>query len=326
MRRKAIFFDRDNTLIVNDRYLGDPDRVELIPGAADAIARGRAMGFAIVVISNQSGVARGMFDEPAVRAVNSRMEELLAQQNPQAIIDHHEYCPFHPDGVIEQYRRESDLRKPRAGMIYRAREALALDLSGSWVIGDTPRDIDAGRSAGCRTIYFQHPDIKPSPDAVPKSTSRADHISDSLSDAINFIESATTAEKNTPQTMPSQSDPVSNNAGAVNRAPLQELPSNIPPRSEGGPAMKLADPSDENPSMEFLLSQILLELKRAHEPARHMDFSLARLLAGIVQVIVIAVLMIAYLDVNNASTLQPLLLLALVLQGIVIAAILAGRK
>src|SRR3954466_6780650 len=89
MKRPAVFFDRDNTLIVSDGYLGDPQKVTLISGAADAIARGRALGFATVVVSNQSGVGRGMFDEDAVRAVNARMDDLLLAENPQAIIDRH---------------------------------------------------------------------------------------------------------------------------------------------------------------------------------------------------------------------------------------------
>src|SRR5439155_23237372 len=113
-------------------------------------ARVRRMGFATVVFSNQSGVARGMFDEQAVCAVNRRIEELLVQANPDAIIDRQEYCPFHPEGSVEFYRQESDLRKPKPGMILRAANQMALDLSRSWVIGDAPRDIEAGKAAVCR--------------------------------------------------------------------------------------------------------------------------------------------------------------------------------
>jgi histidinol-phosphate phosphatase family protein len=297
MRRKAIFFDRDNTLIANRAYLGDPNSVRLVDGAADAIARGRALGFAIVVISNQSGVARGMFDEAAVRAVNTRMEQLLAAENPEAVIDHHEFCPFHPDGVVEQYRRDSDLRKPKAGMIYRARESLALDLQGSWVIGDTYRDVEAGRSAGCHTILFSHPTLEPSPDASTKSNARPDHTCTSLAEALDFIESA---ETHKPVLHP-------------------------PARVEGGPAAKLPEPPPSEPDLQSLLEQLLIEFKRAN-PAHHTDFSIARLLGGIVQVIVIAVLLVAYLNTGQTATQQSLLLLAIVLQGIVVAAAMAGRK
>ena len=81
MKRPAIFFDRDNTLIVSDGYLGDPEKVVLTDGAPTAIARARAMGFATVTVSNQSGVARGMFDEEAVEAVNRKIDELLRSAN-----------------------------------------------------------------------------------------------------------------------------------------------------------------------------------------------------------------------------------------------------
>src|SRR5688500_2715223 len=95
MKRPAVFFDRDNTLIANDGYLGDPNGVILIDGAADAIARARALGYATVVISNQSGVGRGMFTEEAVHAVNAKLDEMLRTQNSAAVIDRHEFCPFH---------------------------------------------------------------------------------------------------------------------------------------------------------------------------------------------------------------------------------------
>src|SRR4051812_5687869 len=165
MKRPAVFFDRDNTLIVSDGYLGDPAKVVLIPGAAAAVAKARELGYAVVVFSNQSGVARGMFSEEDVVAVNARTDELLAAENAGAIIDRHEFCPFHPDGTIDVYARESDRRKPKPGMILAAADKLALDLSRSWVIGDAGRDIEAGHAAGCRTILFTDPALAKSPAA-----------------------------------------------------------------------------------------------------------------------------------------------------------------
>src|SRR5438105_3537920 len=134
MKRPAIFFDRDNTLIANDGYLGDPAGVVLIEGAAEAVAKLRSYGFAVVTFSNQSGVARGMFTEDAVRAVNARMDELLREKNPDAVIDAHEFCPYHPNATVEAYRQESDLRKPKPGMIMQAAQRLDVDLSRSWVV------------------------------------------------------------------------------------------------------------------------------------------------------------------------------------------------
>ena len=141
MKRPAVFFDRDNTLIACDGYLGDPAKVELIEGAAEAIVRVRELGFAAVVFSNQSGVARGMFPEEAVHAVNHRLDDLLHEEDPQAIIDRHDFCPYHPGAKLAKYRIDSDLRKPKPGMIYQAQRLLNLDLQRSWVVGDAPRDI-----------------------------------------------------------------------------------------------------------------------------------------------------------------------------------------
>ncbi len=185
MPKPAIFFDRDNTLIINDGYLGDPAKVILMPGAAGALARAKSLGYIVVTISNQSGVARGMFDEAAVQAVDKRMDELLLAGNPQAKIDLHLYCPYHPDAVVSAYKKESDLRKPTPGMILAAAEQLDLDLKASWVIGDGHRDIEAGQRAGCRTILFVPTDVPQSEAATGKSA--ADFVVNSLTDAVERI-------------------------------------------------------------------------------------------------------------------------------------------
>ncbi|HZN68584.1 MAG TPA: HAD family hydrolase [Tepidisphaeraceae bacterium] len=187
MKRPAAFFDRDNTLIVSDGYLGDPTKVVLVDGAAEAVARVRALGFATVVFSNQSGVARGMFAEDAVHAVNARMDEQLLDANPAAVIDRHEFCPFHPEGTVEAFRQESHLRKPRPGMIHQAAEKLALDLGRSWVIGDAPRDVEAGHAAGCRTILVHDPSLPPSPAARSASDVEPNFVVNSLREAVDVI-------------------------------------------------------------------------------------------------------------------------------------------
>jgi len=185
MGRPAILFDRDNTLIVNDGYLGDPAGVILMPGAAAAVAAARAAGFTVVVISNQSGVARGLFDEAAVRAVDRRMADLLLSDDPAAIVDLQLYCPFHPTAPLAAYRQDSPWRKPRPGMLLAAAERLSLDLTRSWVVGDAPRDVEAGRAAGCRTVLFTPPAVSASPAAMGKAVADA-HVT-SLADAVEFI-------------------------------------------------------------------------------------------------------------------------------------------
>ncbi|HUB26609.1 MAG TPA: HAD-IIIA family hydrolase [Tepidisphaeraceae bacterium] len=188
MPRAAVFFDRDNTLIINDGYLGDPAGVILVPDAPAAVAKARALGFAVVTVSNQSGVARGRFTELDVKAVDARMDALLMQADPRATIDRHEFCPYHPEAEIEQYRINSDLRKPRPGMILQAAHALDLDLPNSWLIGDSPRDIAAGKAAGCRAILVQMPDLPISPAADVPATVQPDYVARSLTEAVQLIE------------------------------------------------------------------------------------------------------------------------------------------
>jgi histidinol-phosphate phosphatase family protein len=188
MKRPAVFFDRDNTLIVSDGYLGDPAKVQLIPGAAAAVARARRLGYAVVVFSNQSGVARGMFSEEDVQAVNARMEQMLAAEDAGAVIDRHEFCPFHPEGTVDVYARESDRRKPGPGMILSAARALELELGRSWVIGDAGRDIEAGKAAGCRTVLFVDAGLKKSPAAEARRSVEPDYTAGTLSEAMDYVE------------------------------------------------------------------------------------------------------------------------------------------
>lgn len=146
--RRAVFLDRDNTLIDNDGDLGDPERVRLLAGVGDALRKLREAGFLLVVVSNQGGVARGAFSETDVEAVNARITGLLGP----GVIERFYWCPYHPDGSVEPYRREHSWRKPQPGMLVAAQRDLDLDLGRSWMIGDKPRDVEAGRAAGCRTV------------------------------------------------------------------------------------------------------------------------------------------------------------------------------
>jgi D-glycero-D-manno-heptose 1,7-bisphosphate phosphatase len=290
MKRPAIFFDRDNTLIANDGYLGDPNGVVLIEGAADAVAKARRLGYVTVVVSNQSGVARGMFSEEAVRAVNARVDQLLAEANPAAIIDRHEFCPYHPEAVVERYRQDSDLRKPKPGMIVRAAKQLALDVERSWMIGDGARDMDAGSAAGCRTILFQSPDVKASPEARIKPRTEPDLTCTTLTEAMNFIEQH--PEPPAPPTAP-EPEPVSSRS---------------------------AEPSASR--LETLAEQILHELKHRHEHPQS-DFAVTKVLGGVMQMLSLAVLVYAYFEPAERQT---LLMLAIALQTLTISLLIMGRK
>ncbi len=184
--RPAIFFDRDNTLIIGADYLGDPTKVELMSDAPACVAGARLLGFAVVTVSNQSGVARGLFTEADVRAVNDRLDELLHQANPQAKIDLHAFCPHHPEAQGE-YGTECDCRKPKPGMLISAANELGIDLPNSWLVGDAPRDIEAGRAAGCRTILLTVERIDQSPAAREPSKVEPNFRAATLAEVLDII-------------------------------------------------------------------------------------------------------------------------------------------
>jgi len=169
MSEKAVFLDRDDTLIVDPGYISDPDQVRLIDGVASALNQFRNMGYRLVVISNQSAVARGLITEKQLGHIHARLKELLGRQG--AYLDGIYYCPHHPEGSVPEYRKDSDDRKPGPGMLLTAAQELDIDLSQSWMIGDSARDIHAGRAAGCKTILVDPPtrevrfeDLRSNPD------------------------------------------------------------------------------------------------------------------------------------------------------------------
>ncbi len=153
MSAKAVFLDRDGTLMVDTGYPSKPEDVRLLPGVDLALKSLRQGGYRIVVITNQSGVARGMFTEHGLAEVHRELRRQLEARG--AYIDAIYYCPYHPDGTVAEYSRESDCRKPAPGMLLMAAEEMDLDLVESWMVGDSPRDVEAGQRAGCRTIRLR---------------------------------------------------------------------------------------------------------------------------------------------------------------------------
>ena len=152
MTKKAIFLDRDNTLIEDPGYISSPDQVKLLPGVSEALTELRNMGYMLIVVTNQSAVARGIVTEKVLENIHGKMSTLLAHEG--AYIDKIYYCPYHPEGVVPKYRKESNLRKPQPGMILRAADEMDIDLDNSWMVGNSPRDITAGLNAGCKTILI----------------------------------------------------------------------------------------------------------------------------------------------------------------------------
>ena len=150
--KKAIFLDRDGTIIADKGFVHKKEDLELLAGAVEAIKLANRHGFLVVVVTNQSGVARGLFTEEDVKAFNAQLAQVLAGQGTK--IDAFYYCPHHPQAPLPTYRKECDCRKPAPGLILRAARELGIDLSRSWTVGDNPRDVEAGKQAGCSTILL----------------------------------------------------------------------------------------------------------------------------------------------------------------------------
>lgn len=145
--RPAVFLDRDGTIIEDAGYIGDPDRVRLLPGAAEAIGRLNRAALIAVVVTNQSGIARGLLDEAAYEATRARLDQLLADRG--ARVDGHYHCPHHPD-----ITGPCECRKPGVLLYRRAARELNLDLGASWWVGDQARDVEPATSLGGRGILL----------------------------------------------------------------------------------------------------------------------------------------------------------------------------
>jgi D,D-heptose 1,7-bisphosphate phosphatase len=150
--RAGILLDRDGTIIVDHGYVGSVDRVEFIAGAPEAIARFNRAGIPVAVVTNQSGVARGMYGIDDVVHVHRYIADCLAEHG--AHVDLFLFSPYHPAGIVEAFARTSEDRKPRPGMARAAAAALNLDLPASWVVGDRPEDLGLAEAIGASAIYL----------------------------------------------------------------------------------------------------------------------------------------------------------------------------
>jgi histidinol-phosphate phosphatase family protein len=150
--RPGVLLDRDGTIIVDHGYVGSVDRVEFIEGAPEAIARFNRAGLPVAVVTNQAGVARGLYGVDDVARVHQHIAAHLAGRG--AHIDIFLYCPYHPAGIVEEFARTSQDRKPGPGMAHAAASALNLDLTASWVVGDRPEDVGLAEAIGASAIYL----------------------------------------------------------------------------------------------------------------------------------------------------------------------------
>lgn len=150
MKDFAVFVDRDGTINVDVDFLSSPGQLQLIPRSADAIRELNELGIPVIVITNQSGIARGLYSEQDLKLVHDAMDALLKVQG--ASIQKYYYCPHHPTDGIAPYVTDCACRKPKPGMLYQARDEFGFDLRRSYVIGDKRIDMEAGRSVGAVAI------------------------------------------------------------------------------------------------------------------------------------------------------------------------------
>jgi D-glycero-D-manno-heptose 1,7-bisphosphate phosphatase len=181
--RRAVFLDRDGTMIEERGYLNRLDLVTLFPYTGDAIIRLRRAGFLIVVVTNQAGIARGYFDEAFVRSVHAHLDTLLP---PEAVPDAYYFCPHHPDGSIEAFRRACRCRKPAPGMIEQAAADLGIDVATSFVVGDKWLDMGLANQAGARGILVRTGYGAETADWPPDDV-RAERVVGTLLDAAEYI-------------------------------------------------------------------------------------------------------------------------------------------
>jgi D,D-heptose 1,7-bisphosphate phosphatase len=290
MPNKAIFLDRDETLIEDPGYINNPDQVKLLDGVAESLIELKAIGYKLIVVTNQSAVARGIVTEEVLGEIHDRLKQLLSEKG--AFLDRIYYCPYHPDGAVPKYRKESNCRKPSPGMLLRAADEMDIDLGQSWCVGNSSRDVEAGLRAGCKTILIDTPSHQRQSDpSLSMAGVTADYKAVNIKEAVNIIKkylrlsaddlaqfrSASTA----------QTEPASQAAEPVSHTERQQPQSGL----EEPQAQPLEQEMAENKT-EQLLSSILVQLKSMQRTDMFSEFSIMRLMAGVVQIIVLFCLLI----------------------------------
>jgi D,D-heptose 1,7-bisphosphate phosphatase len=349
MSDKAIFFDRDDTLIEDPGYISSPEQVKLLDGVPRALVELKALGYKLVVVTNQSAVARGIVTEKVLAEIHERLEQLLAEKN--AFLDGIYYCPYHPEGAVKKYRRNSDLRKPNPGMLLKAAEEMDLDLEQSWCVGNSGSDIEAGMRAGCKTILMDLPSrqlqLKP-------GEPRPDYKAVNIKEVVNIVkkyhrslteareaaepeaEPETEAIEQEPENIIEEAESFTETANQESQAPEQKtqraqqeihiaepvLPDSEPFERNNEPCVQgveempeagepvspveesqdeimpkepRADPAEQDVAgdrTERLLADIMTQLKTMQRTDMFGEFSIMRLIAGVIQIVVLFCLLL----------------------------------
>ncbi len=185
MTNIGIFLDRDGTINEEAEFLSSPADVRLIPGAAEAIHEANELGVKVVIVTNQSGIARGLLTEEQLESIHEKLIGLLLES--AATIDAIYFCPHHPDFGEPRYRKECDCRKPRTGMLVQAAREHNIDLKHSFVIGDKLIDMQTGNNAGATTILVLTGYGKRELGLCDRDHARIDYVAEDLRDAIRYV-------------------------------------------------------------------------------------------------------------------------------------------
>jgi D-glycero-D-manno-heptose 1,7-bisphosphate phosphatase len=183
--RSAVFVDRDGVLIDEVGHLARTESVRLIPGAAAAVRRLRAAGHLVIVITNQSAIARGLLTEELLAVVHDRMRAELAREG--AVLDDLFYCPHHPSAGISSYAIDCACRKPAPGMLFQARDRHDIDLANSFLVGDKRSDVAAAHRAGCRAILVRTGHGAAEEAAGFAKDERPDYLCADLTEATDWV-------------------------------------------------------------------------------------------------------------------------------------------
>jgi len=185
MNRIGIFLDRDGTINTEVDYLRSPSDLKLIPGAAEAIREANELDWPVIVITNQSGIARGILDEKTLAAIHEELKMRLAAEN--ASVDAIYYCPHHPDFGAPPWRKTCDCRKPATGMLRTASEEFGIDLPSSFVIGDRMLDVQTALNAHATPILVLTGYGKDELTLCREAGLDVPHVAEDLYDAIRIV-------------------------------------------------------------------------------------------------------------------------------------------
>ena len=286
----AVFLDRDGTLVHEcPDYITNPEDLKLIDGVGQALRRLRAAGYKLVVTTNQACLAKGLLDERTLQKIHDRLRSVLAEEAVQ--LDGIYFCGHHSEGTVEQYAQDDGRRKPAPGMLLEAADELGIDLALSWMVGDATRDAQAGRAAGCRTVILTDPEqIAKGGRGQPDMTA-ADFAVKNLTEAADLIISQD-----------------------ISPADSYEQPA----------AVKAKLPPAAQNDNTRLLTEILRELRHQRVTQGHREFSVGKMLAGMLQCTVFLCLVMSYVAFSywTDKSLYVCLAVGLILQTMVVALLL----